>query len=308
MDCIVSGLMLMSVLFPAKGWFAPGQPLMVNVNAPEPITLVLADFSGQSLLAASSADVVAGKSVVDVYTPFPALKSPGTYVLYAVPRGKAMDQFIGTPLVINVREDKRRGAPPGAMVTRVQPMSYAVMETEAGPMTLAFYYDAAPNTVENFLSLAAEGYYDGLTFHRVVPGFVIQGGDPRGDGTGGPGYQIVAEFNDRPHKPGVLSMARNGDPNEAGGVIRSEYANSAGSQFFVCLDYAKTQQLNNRYTAFGKVVSGMDVVKQIAATPLADARSGRPEKPPVIKKVVVKPVLAKDNPYRILIEQARNGE
>src|SRR5205823_5018137 len=156
----------------------------------------------------------------------------GTYVLFELPKGSTdTAKFVGTPLVIEVKKDKQRGAPEGPMVVKMLPLQYALMQTDQGAITMAFYYDVAPHTVDNFLTLSAEGYYDGLTFHRIIPGFVLQGGDPRGDGSGGPGYSITAEFNDRPHTEGVLSMARKGDPNEAsGGMPRSEFANSAGSQ------------------------------------------------------------------------------
>ena len=170
------------------------------------------------------------------------------------------------------------------------------MTTKQGPMTMAFYYDVAPHTVENFLDLAEHGYYDGLTFHRIVPGFVIQGGDPRGDGTGGPGYQIPAEFNERQHEAGVLSMARSNDPD------------SAGSQFFVCLDYANTKSLDNKYTAFGKVVDGFKVAQAIAAAPLEDPQAGRPKEPQAIEKVEVKPVTAKENPYAAIQKGQGGGE
>ncbi|QOV92566.1 peptidylprolyl isomerase [Humisphaera borealis] len=170
------------------------------------------------------------------------------------------------------------------MVTKVEPLKYLVMTTSKGPMTMAFYYDMAPNTVHNFVTLAAEGYYNGLNFHRIVPGFVIQGGDPRGDGTGGPGYQIDAEFNERRHDAGVLSMARSQDPD------------SAGSQFFVCLDYQQTRALDRKYTAFGKVVAGMDAVKAIAAV-ARNQENDRPTENQLIEKVEVKNVTATDNPY-----------
>src|SRR5207249_132204 len=127
----------------------------------------------------------------------------------------------------------------------------------------------------------------------IKPDFVIQGGDPRGDGTGGPGYFVNAEFNDRQHLEGVLSMSRGTDPNEAGGALpRAEFANSAGSQFFVCLNYDNTRQLDKRYTAFGRVMDGMDAVKAIAAVPLADAAAGRPNDPPRILRVEVRAVTA----------------
>jgi peptidyl-prolyl cis-trans isomerase B (cyclophilin B) len=123
------------------------------------------------------------------------------------------------------------------------------METDKGTINLRLYPDVAPQTVNSFVFLASEGFYDNLTFHRVEPGFVIQGGDPRGTGTGGPGYNIKAEFSDRPHKEGALAMARAGHPD------------SAGSQFYITL--APTPFLDRQYTVFGEVTSGMDVVKKI---------------------------------------------
>ena len=124
-------------------------------------------------------------------------------------------------------------------------------------MTAELYPEKAPNTVNNFISLANKGFYDGLIFHRVIPGFMIQGGCPQGTGMGGPGYCIKGEFffngikNDQKHKRGVLSMARSSSPN------------SAGSQFFIMHQDAK--HLDGQYAAFGKVTSGMDVVDAIAA-------------------------------------------
>ena len=125
------------------------------------------------------------------------------------------------------------------------------LETSLGDITLDMWPEVAPGHVGNMLGLAKAGFYDGLTFHRVVPGFVIQGGCPSGSGTGGPGYQIDAEFNDRAHDPGVLSMARSQDPN------------SAGSQFFLCLE--KAAFLDRNYTAFGKTTDAksLDVVRAI---------------------------------------------
>lgn len=294
MQLAVPALMLMSVLFPTKLWFAPDQALNINVKPQAGgVTLVLTDFAGRELGMEGSADVI-GEKTIDARNIFPQLAAPGTYVLYAVPQGKTSHQdFVGTPLVIQVRQDSRRGAPPGAMVIKVEPLRYAVMKTESGEITMAFYYDVAPHTVANFLNLAAEGYYNGLTFHRIIPQFVIQGGDPRGDGSGGPGYSIDAEFNDRPHEEGVLSMARSGDPN------------SAGSQFFICLNYAQTKQLDNKYTAFGKVTDGMDAVKAIANTPL---NGERPAQPQVIQNVEVRSVTPGQNPYpKLIAEQVAPG-
>jgi peptidyl-prolyl cis-trans isomerase B (cyclophilin B) len=134
----------------------------------------------------------------------------------------------------------------------------AVIETKLGNIELKFFPDVAPNHVNNFIELAKKGFYDGTTFHRVIPGFMIQGGDPNSKsldkashGMGGPGYTVKAEFNDKPHKRGTLSMARSGHPD------------SAGSQFFICV--ADAPFLNKQYTVFGEVVSGMDVVDKIVA-------------------------------------------
>jgi peptidyl-prolyl cis-trans isomerase B (cyclophilin B) len=169
-------------------------------------------------------------------------------------------------------------------------------------MMLVFFFDAAPHTCENFLSLAQGGFYDGLTFHRIAPDFLIQAGDPRGDGTGGPGYALPAEFNNRDHTRGVLSMARQSDPREVDGSMpRSEYANSAGSVFFICLDEKKTRRLDNRYTAFGQVVEGMDVVDAIAKLPVGGATGDVPVNPPAIKSITVLPVTPTDNPYAAMM-------
>jgi peptidyl-prolyl cis-trans isomerase B (cyclophilin B) len=136
----------------------------------------------------------------------------------------------------------------------------AIIKTSYGEMTLAFWPEVAPKTVENFKKLAASGFYDGTAFHRIIKGFMIQGGCPntkageRGTpGTGGPGYQIKAEFNAKPHVRGVLSMARSSDPH------------SAGSQFFICHGDAKF--LDRQYTAFGQLIAGDDVLERIASVP-----------------------------------------
>ena len=131
------------------------------------------------------------------------------------------------------------------------------MKTTAGTITAELYPEVAPNTVKNFISLAGKGYYDGLIFHRVIKGFMIQGGCPNGNGMGGPGYSIKGEFsqngfqNDLKHTAGVLSMARSMMPN------------SAGSQFFIM--HKAAPHLDGEYAAFGKVIEGMDVVDKIAS-------------------------------------------
>ncbi|MFO0873109.1 MAG: peptidylprolyl isomerase [Phycisphaerales bacterium] len=139
----------------------------------------------------------------------------------------------------------------------------ARIETDQGPIVVELWNDVAPRHVENFLKLARQGFYDGTGFHRILPGFVIQGGCPKGDGTGGPGWTVKAEFNDRLHDKGVLSMARSAHPD------------SAGSQFFVCLGRDQCKHLDRQYTAFGKVIEGIDTVDKIAAVKI-DRASGRP--------------------------------
>ena len=140
------------------------------------------------------------------------------------------------------------------------PTELAVISTDLGDIIVKFYPDVAPLHVANFKKLARAGFYDGTTFHRVIPGFVIQGGDPNSkddnpynDGTGGPPWNLKAEFNDIKHDKGILSMARSQDPN------------SAGSQFFICLARERTSNLDHQYTVFGEVVKGLDVVDKIGA-------------------------------------------
>ena len=150
------------------------------------------------------------------------------------------------------------------LTAAVSAQEIAVIETKFGKIEVQFFKDKAPGHVKNFKDLAKKGFYDGTIFHRVIPGFMIQGGDPNtksddrsNHGMGDPGYSIKAEFNDTPHKRGILSMARSQDPN------------SAGSQFFVVVKDAAF--LDGKYTAFGKVLSGMTVADQIVNAP----RDGR---------------------------------
>jgi peptidyl-prolyl cis-trans isomerase B (cyclophilin B) len=149
----------------------------------------------------------------------------------------------------------------------------AVIKTTQGEITLAFWPEVAPKTVENFKTLAKKGFYDGTAFHRIVKGFMVQGGDPLTKdpkqesrwGTGDPGYKIKAEFSDKPHVRGVISMARSSDPH------------SAGSQFFICL--ADARFLDKQYTAFGQVIKGDDVLGKLGDTPTARGGSGENSRP-----------------------------
>src|SRR5438128_5634835 len=162
----------------------------------------------------------------------------------------------------------------------------AVIKTSDGDMVVQFWTDAAPNTIENFKKLARSGFYEGTIFHRIVKGFMIQGGDPNSKdpakenkyGEGGPGYKIKAEFNDHPHERGVISMAREPDPD------------SAGSQFFICL--APVPRLDHQYTTFGKLIKGGDVLAKIGDTPVTRNSMGENSKPTtrlVIEKIEIVP-------------------
>ena len=150
----------------------------------------------------------------------------------------------------------------------------AELTTTAGTLKLEFFPDKAPGHVKNFVDLAERGFYDGTVFHRVIPGFMIQGGCPQGTGTGGPGYTIDAEFNDVHHERGVLSMARAQDPN------------SAGSQFFIC--HGDAGFLDGQYTAFGKLVEGEDALDTIAnAKTQAGGEGSKPVEPVKVEKVQI---------------------
>ena len=157
----------------------------------------------------------------------------------------------------------------------------ALLETNMGTIAIAFYSEIAPEHSKGFKRLVTAGYYNGTRFHRIVDNFMIQGGDiltrdanPDNDGTGGPGYNLAAEFNSIPHDLGILSMARAQDPN------------SAGSQFFICLSREGTRALDGQYTVFGKVIGGLDVVKAIGKVRTRPNRFGENSSP--IKPVYIK--------------------
>jgi peptidyl-prolyl cis-trans isomerase B (cyclophilin B) len=165
-------------------------------------------------------------------------------------------------MVMALADETKTNTPTNAtMSTPANTNEVAVINTTEGTMVIEFWPDVAPKTVENFKTLANKGFYDGTCFHRVIKGFMIQGGDPltkdpgKEDqwGTGGPGYQIKAEFNERSHTRGVISMARSNNPD------------SAGSQFFIC--HGNPTFLDRQYTTFGKLIKGDDVLEKIGTTP-----------------------------------------
>jgi len=168
-------------------------------------------------------------------------------------------------------EEKKKYDKPADMKIDPKKTYTATIDTSEGKIVAQLFPDKAPQTVNSFVFLAKEHFYDGVPFHRIIKGFMIQGGDPTGTGTGGPGYNLKAEFNDTKHVKGILSMARAQDPD------------SAGSQFFIM--HGTSPHLDNKYTAFGKVTEGLDVVDKIATTEV-DARD-KPVKPITIKTITI---------------------
>jgi peptidyl-prolyl cis-trans isomerase B (cyclophilin B) len=171
------------------------------------------------------------------------------------------------------------------MTQNKNPEEQAILKTSLGEMTVAFWPDVAPKTVENFKKLANAGFYDGTSFHRIIKGFMVQGGCPNTKegqkgmpGTGGPGYMVKAEFNKKSHVRGVLSMARSSNPD------------SAGSQFFIC--HGNATFLDGQYTAFGELVSGEDVLEQIANVPTAGPEKSTPIARVALESVKIVPAAA----------------
>jgi peptidyl-prolyl cis-trans isomerase B (cyclophilin B) len=197
----------------------------------------------------------------------------------------ALTLLCAVPLLAAPAAKKKPSKKEKAVAIRDYANTLATLQTDMGDITLKFYFDKAPHHVQNFVDLAASGFYDGTMFHRVIPGFMIQGGDPNTKrpedpthpyGTGGnvvdgKENRLKAEFNDTPHKRGIVSMARSQDPN------------SASSQFFIVVK--DSNFLDNQYSAFGEVVSGLDVADKIAATPRA--ANDRPNTPIRIKKILL---------------------
>jgi peptidyl-prolyl cis-trans isomerase B (cyclophilin B) len=165
---------------------------------------------------------------------------------------------------------KQYSAPPPMTIDPKKTYT-AKMETTFGDVVIELFPKEAPGHVNSFVFLSRQGFYEGVIFHRVISGFMIQGGDPTGTGTGGPGYQLKAEFNSHKHKRGVLSAARSASPN------------SAGSQFF--LMHADSSHLDGQYTAYGQITSGIEVVDKIANLPTDG--NDRPRTPPKINRITI---------------------
>jgi peptidyl-prolyl cis-trans isomerase B (cyclophilin B) len=184
--------------------------------------------------------------------------------------------FVAAPVRSQEKKDEKKEP-----VAMNELKEVAVIKTSEGEMVAEFWPDVAPKTVENFKKLAKSGFYDGTAFHRVIKGFMIQGGDPLTKdekqqarwGTGDPGYKLAAEFNKKSHERGVLSMARSQDPN------------SAGSQFFIC--HGAPKFLDGQYTAFGKLIKGDDVLEKIATTKTLPG--DRPEKRMNVESIKIVP-------------------
>ncbi len=192
--------------------------------------------------------------------------------------------FCGPKKIENVEKVPKEAAPtteepgitPSKATATAKRIFLLITVKDYGKIKIELFPSIAPKNTANIVKLSKEGYYNGLTFHRVVPGFVIQGGDPKGDGTGGPGYEVDAEISKLRHKRGTVAMARRGDE------VNPE-RKSSGSQFYICLN--ELPQLDDKYTIIGEVVEGMAVVDRIA-TVERDLRD-KPLKPVVMEKVEV---------------------
>lgn len=279
-----------ALLQPGRMYFQQDHPVPVTVDRAAvaqlvpakkgaPLKLVMLSGAGR---VEASVELGENQPQADLAMAFTGQASPGphtglwdgnTHYIQLV----AGDIPIGSPLVvIPLADPVRRGrGKPDAL--RIVIERQVVMRTDFGKIQLSLDHEVAPNTAMHFEHLVAGGFYTNVIFHRVVPGFVIQSGDPTGRGSGGPGYLIDLEVSGKPHVRGTLSMARRGQPD------------TAGSQFFICLTREGCKSLDGKYAAFGVVVEGMAVVDKIAAAPIADRRNGRPRDPTGIKSAWLVP-------------------
>ena len=285
MVAIVS--MAVILLHPARMYFQPDKPVPVTLDTRSigalvkgrPLRLLmLTPGGGQE----AGVEVDPGTTDLDLAALFARKKPSGTdaglwdgrthYIQLM-----AGDTPVGSALVVIPLKDPKLPARPEPDSLRILVERRVVLHTDLGDITVKLNHETAPTTVMNFEHLVSGGFYTGVIFHRIVPGFVIQGGDPTGTGSGGPGYLIDLEASQKRHQRGTLSMARRASPD------------SGGSQFFICLTRERCATLDTKYAAFGDVSSGMDVVNRIAAVELVDERSGRPVNPPVIQSAELVP-------------------
>jgi peptidyl-prolyl cis-trans isomerase B (cyclophilin B) len=284
---MVAVALTMILLNPVRLYFQPNQPIPVQFNAQglsklhqsadTPLQLALLTPAGK---VQQKVAIDPNKTTLDLMELFPAqgrqssiLWNGSTWYLQLV---AGENQPIGSPLVVVplVPPSQRGQATPSAL--RIYPEKLVVFDTTAGTIGIRLDPAAAPNTTMQFSNLVTGGFYTNVIFHRVIPQFVIQGGDPTGSGTGGPGFFIDLESSSKAHTRGTVSMARQGND-----------INSSGSQFFICLSRQAVASLDRQYTAFGDVVWGMDAVDRIVALPTSSDGANRPLNPPVIKKAVL---------------------
>lgn len=271
----------MILLSPVRLYFQPDAPILVDINTTaiaqveslkdQPLKLVMLSPTGQVRLTVA---IEPGVTRVDLATLFPMkdrrtahLWDGQTHFLQLV----AGETPVGSALVVvPLRPPGRNDMAPNAL--RIFPEELVQLQTNLGDILIRLDPAAAPNTTHQFSMLVQQGFYTNVIFHRIVPQFVVQGGDPTGMGTGGPGFYTDLESSPKLHNRGTVSMARQGHD-----------VNTNGSQFFICLSRAGVAGLDRQYTAFGDVVNGMEVVDKMVALPQSGDGSNRPMNPPVIK-------------------------
>jgi peptidyl-prolyl cis-trans isomerase B (cyclophilin B) len=273
-----------------KQGYTPAQ----GVGGDAASALTLYSIDGRKLDPKGGAAPAGDPTKVDLGAIYPEIRSGGTYILvwkdaqplvlenlYNPGQGaKEMARFKDQMGGLSDERRKQIIDQFSPTVLHIVPLEFADIKTDKGEIKATFAYDVAPHTIDNYVNLADQGFYDDTVFHRIIKGFMVQGGDSTGNvegraGSGGPGYQIMQEFSDKPHERGVLSMARSSEPN------------SAGSQFFIM--HAKNANLDGQYTAFGQVIDGMDVVDELAKTPVSDSNGTVKGPKPVIESIRILP-------------------
>jgi cyclophilin family peptidyl-prolyl cis-trans isomerase len=258
--------------FPGLFTKAPAAEFVTDAGKP---LFQLYTFEGKPIEPKAGVKIDPAAPAIDISALFPQIKEGGTFIL---------TWKDSTPLLINTLFNPGGEKDPGSIVvTHIEPLQYAVISTDKGDIKATFAYDVAPHTIDNFITLADQKLYDGSNFHRIIKGFMIQGGDVVANvegraGTGSPGYDVMHEFSNKLHVRGVLSMAR------------SSALDSAGSQFFIMLD--KNPGLDGKYSAFGQVLEGMDVVDKIAETKVSDDNGAVAGPKPAIKSIRILPATA----------------